>query len=83
MAGQVKQIDDVLPLEPLVLQRLERSLLYAVLAWRLDPGANVPQLGMRGDERGESKRPERVPSEFLSDVKLLRLASRSLARRHA
>ena len=52
---------NVLAVEPLVLQRLERPLPHAVLAWRLDPGANVPQLGMGGDERGESKRPERAP----------------------
>jgi hypothetical protein len=60
VSGQVKHVDDVLAVEPLVLQRLERSLPHAVLSWRVDPGANVPQLGMGGDERGESKRPERA-----------------------
>jgi transposase len=61
MAGQVKHVDDVFTVEPLVLQRLKRPLPHTVLAWRLDPGANVPQLGMGGNERGESKRPERAP----------------------
>src|SRR5829696_4622942 len=60
VAGQVKHVEDVLAVEPLVLQRLERSLPHAVLAWRLDPGANMPQLGMGGDERGESERPKRA-----------------------
>ena len=60
VVGQVNHVDDVFAVEPLVLQRLERSLPHAVLAWRVDPGANVPQLGMGGDKRGESKRPERA-----------------------
>ena len=60
VAGQVKHVGDVLAVEPLVLQRLERSLPHTVLAWRVDPGANVPQLGMGGDERSESKRAERA-----------------------
>ena len=38
MAGQVKHVDDVLAVEPLVFQRLERPLPDAVLAWRVDPG---------------------------------------------
>ena len=71
VSGQVKHVEDVLAVEPLILQRLERPLPHAVLARRLDPGADVPQLGMGGDERGESKRPERPPVEFLSDVKPL------------
>ena len=33
VAGQVKHVEDVLAVEPLVLQRLERPLPHAVLAW--------------------------------------------------
>jgi hypothetical protein len=74
VAGQVKHVKDVLAVEPLVFQRLERSLPHAVWPGVLTLVRNVPQLGMGGDERGKSERPERAANEFLTDVKLLRLA---------
>jgi hypothetical protein len=59
VAGQVNHVEDVLAVEPLVIQRLERSLPDTVLAWALHPGAHVPQLGMGGNKRRKSERSER------------------------
>src|SRR5215213_1917120 len=58
VAGQVENVGDVFAVEPLVLQRLERSFSDPVLAGGLDTSAHVAQLRVPGDEPCEAERSE-------------------------
>ena len=58
LAHEVQGVVDLFPVEPLVLERAERTLADAVLAGRLDPGAYVPQLRPGGDEPTEPEGPQ-------------------------
>jgi hypothetical protein len=51
--GQVEDVVDLFEEQPLVLQRPKPALSEPVLRKRSDPGSDVPELGMGGDERLE------------------------------